>query len=159
MKPRLVIAQICAAIFAFSLDRFSKSWVIENLSGVVVRPLLDGFMQLHLTENTGAAFSLGRDNGGLMTAIAAIVTTLLIGWAFWRHKVNPDTFILEKIGAGLILGGAFGNLYDRFSLGRVTDFLQFTFIDFPIFNVADALIDVGIALIFIDLFRHGKQEN
>ena len=131
MNPRLVIAQISAAVFAFSLDRLSKVWVIENLSGIVVRPLLDGFMQLHLTENTGAAFSLGRDNGGLMTVIAAIVTTLLIGWAFWRHKVNPDSFVLEKIGAGLILGGAFGNLYDRFTLGRVTDFLQFTFIDFP----------------------------
>ena len=94
-----------------------------------------------------------------MTIIASLVTCILIGWAYWRHKLNPDTFILEKLGAGLILGGALGNLYDRFSQGRVTDFLQFTFVDFPIFNIADALIDCGIALIFIDLFKYGQKNE
>jgi signal peptidase II len=156
MKSPLVIAQICAAIFAFSLDRLSKAWVLAHLQVVVVRPLLDGFIQLHLTQNTGAAFSLGRDNGQLMTAVATIVTLFLIGWSIWRNKLYPNKMPLEKIGTGLLLGGALGNLFDRYSQGQVTDFLQFTFFDFPIFNIADALIDVGIGLIFIDLFRSGQ---
>jgi signal peptidase II len=156
MKSPLVIAQISAAIIAFSLDRLSKTWVLAHLQGVVIRPFLDGIVQLHLTQNTGAAFSLGRDQGQLMTGVASVVTLFLIGWAIWRHKLHPSQLPLEKIGIGLLLGGALGNLFDRYSLGQVTDFLQFTFFEFPIFNVADALIDVGIGLIFIDLFRSGK---
>jgi signal peptidase II len=153
MKPTLVIGQICAAICAFSLDRLSKAWVLQHLQTVIVRPFLEGFVQLHLTTNTGAAFSLGKDNGQLMTGVAALVTLFLIGWAAWRHKLYPGQMPLEKIGTGLLLGGALGNLFDRFSRGHVTDFLQFTAFDFPIFNVADALIDLGIGLIFIDLLR------
>jgi signal peptidase II len=158
MKSRLVIAQICAAIFAFSLDRLSKSWVLENMQSDMVRPFIDGFVQLHLTRNTGAAFSLGRDNGQLMTVVAGAVTVSLLAWAIWRHKLLPGQLPLEKVGTGLVLGGALGNLFDRFTLGQVTDFFQFTFFDFPIFNCADALIDVGIALIFIDLIRLSKTQ-
>jgi signal peptidase II len=157
MKSPLVIAQLSALLLAFSLDRLSKNWVLHHLQETVARPLVDGFIQLHLTQNTGAAFSLGRDNGQLMTIVATLVTVGLITWTFWRHKVYANKMLLEKIGTGLLLGGALGNLFDRFSMGQVTDFLQFTFIDFPIFNIADALIDVGIGLIFIDMMRSGKS--
>jgi len=159
MKSPLVIAQICAAILAFTLDRLSKNWVLSHLQTIVVQPLLPGIIQLHLTANTGAAFSLGRDNGQLMTIVATVVTVSLIGWTVWRHRLFPNLLALEKIGTGLLIGGALGNLVDRYCQGQVTDFLQFTFFDFPIFNVADALIDVGIGLIFIDLFRSGKQAD
>jgi signal peptidase II len=156
MKSPLVIAQLLAAIFAFSLDRLSKAWVLAHLQRVIIRPAVTGLLQLHLTQNSGAAFSLGRDNGALMTGVATTVTIFLVGWAIWRHKLHPDRLPLEKIGTGLLLGGALGNLLDRYLHGRVTDFLEFTFVEFPIFNAADALIDLGICLIFIDLFRSGK---
>jgi len=53
---------------------------------------------------------------------------------------------------GCILGGAIGNLIDRFNHGQVTDFIEFAFISFPVFNVADALIDVGIVLLFFSIW-------
>ncbi|MBS2006696.1 MAG: signal peptidase II [Cyanobacteria bacterium SZAS TMP-1] len=156
MRLRLIGAQIATAMFAFSLDRLTKAWVLENLRDVVVKPLIPGFMQLHLTANTGMAWSVGQNNAPLMTVIASLVTLTLVVWAARRHRVHPRDYILEKCGAGLMMGGAIGNLFDRFTRGRVTDFLEFTFFDFPIFNVADALIDVGLGLIFIDHFKNGK---
>lgn len=153
----LVFAQLCALVLAFAADRLSKNWMLNYLEPVNVKPFIDGFMQLHLTHNTGAAFSLGQSNGMVMTAVAAAVTIAVGAWAVWRHRILPGQLPLEKIGTGLLLGGALGNLFDRFTVGQVTDFLQFTFIDFPIFNVADSLIDVGIGLIFIDLMISGKS--
>jgi len=96
MKSKLVVAQICAAIFAFSLDRLSKSWILAHLQGSAVRPFWDGVMQLHLTQNSGAAFSLGRDNGQLMTGVATLVTVFLIGWAISRHKLYPASFLWKR---------------------------------------------------------------
>jgi len=157
MKPRLLAAQFSAAAFAFCLDRMTKVWVLENLRDTVVKPFIPGIAQLHLTANTGMAWSVGENNALLMTVVASLVTLALIAWAIRGHKVHPDSFLLEKIGAGLMMGGALGNLFDRYTAGRVTDFLQFTFIDFPIFNVADACIDIGLALVFIDQFRNSAK--
>ena len=159
MKLSLVAIQICAAILAFSLDRLSKNWVLLHVQDGIIMPFWPGVVQLFLTQNRGAAFSMGRDNGLLMTFVAASVTVFFIGWAIWRHRLFPNRMALEKFGTGLLLGGALGNLFDRFTQGQVTDFLQFTFFDFPIFNVADALIDVGLVFIFIDLFINSNSNN
>jgi len=159
MRPRLVVAQISAAAFAFCFDRLTKVWVLENLREIAVKPFVPGLMQLHLTANTGMAWSVGENNAALMTVVASVVTLALIAWSIRGHIVHPDGFVLEKTGAGLMMGGALGNLFDRYTVGRVTDFLQFTFIDFPIFNVADACIDIGLALVFIDQFRNGARQK
>jgi len=157
MKPRLLVVQISAAVFAFSLDRLTKVWVLENLRDVTVMPFINGVMQLRLTANTGMAWSLGHNNATLMTVVASLVTIGLIAWSIRGHKLHPDSFILEKIGAGLMMGGALGNLFDRFTIGQVTDFLQTTFIDFPIFNGADSCIVIGMTLVLIDQLRNSKE--
>ena len=59
---------------------------------------------------------------------------------------------------GCLLGGAIGNLIDRYTVGQVTDFLEFTFVSFPVFNVADALIDVGIGCLFIAMYLLKRDE-
>ncbi len=92
-----------------------------------------------------------------MTFLASLVTVILIAWYISREKdkIKPD--FLERTGIGFILGGALGNLLDRFSKGCVTDFLDFAFIDFPVFNVADAMIDVGIGLVLISMLRQRPE--
>ena len=66
---------------------------------------------------------------------------------------------LERIGLGFLFGGACGNLLDRFTIGKVTDFLDFTFINFPVFNMADVFIDIGIGLIIISMMRENATAS
>ncbi len=144
---------------AFTLDRLSKSWALTHLQASQSTIFLPGLLNLRLVHNTGAAFSLGRDNGQLMTTVAALVTISLVAWMTNRYRRAAHSAPLERIGAGILLGGALGNLYDRFTLGQVTDFLEFSFMTFPIFNVADALIDLGIVLIFFAMIKEMRQSH
>ena len=146
---------VISAAIAFGLDRAAKLWALSHLIFGEVSPYWPGLMQFRLTNNTGAAFSLGRDHAPLMTTIATVYTIIFVCWALNRLIKASAFAALERVGVGLIIGGACGNLFERYSQGCVTDFLEFAFVNFPIFNVADALIDVGLVLIFVDiLFLH-----
>lgn len=94
-----------------------------------------------------------------MTLVASLVTILLIVWICKEEGSAGSLFAI--LGAGFLLGGALGNLWDRFTIGHVTDFLEFVFISFPIFNVADILIDLGICLILIHtlITKRSPQED
>ena len=91
--------------------------------------------------------------------IATVYTIVFICWALNRLIKASAFAALERVGVGLIIGGACGNLFERYSQGCVTDFLEFAFFSFPIFNVADALIDVGLVLIFVDILFLHKDEG
>ena len=138
---------------AFCLDRASKNWALAHLNRGDLHVFWPGLIDFDLITNTGAAFSVGHDQGDLMKYIALAVTIILALWSIRRLLKSDRPFYLERIGAGLILGGSLGNLFDRFNQGFVTDFIRFAFIDFPVFNIADALIDVGVALILFEAFK------
>ncbi|MDP3509679.1 MAG: signal peptidase II [Candidatus Melainabacteria bacterium] len=151
---------VISAVIAFSLDRVAKLWALSHLIFGEDSVFWPGILQFRLTNNTGAAFSLGRDHAPLMTIIATVYTIVFICWALNRLLKASAFAALERVGVGLIIGGACGNLYERYSQGCVTDFIEFAFINFPIFNVADALIDVGLVLIFVDiLFLHKHKDG
>ena len=124
---------------------------------------LNSFVNLTHQRNTGAAFSLLADAGGwqrwFFIVLASVVSVVLAVW-LWRIR-NQGHAILAA-GLALVLGGAIGNLIDRILLGYVTDFIQVWFGSwaFPSFNVADAGISVGAALLIIDaLFFSGREEQ
>jgi signal peptidase II len=133
-------------------DQLSKQWAVSHLTQGEPQPFWPGVLQFSIINNPGAAFSLGSTNGQLMGVVATIFTLAIFGWIIKRTISPAPLPAVEQIGMGCILGGAIGNLIDRFNHGQVTDFLQFTFINFPVFNVADALIDVGIAFLFIAIW-------
>ncbi|MBZ0186402.1 MAG: signal peptidase II, partial [Candidatus Obscuribacterales bacterium] len=91
--------------------------------------------------------------------LATVLTMAIFSWSIKRQFEIPAPHVLESIGLGCITGGAIGNLIDRYTQGKVTDFLDFAFINFPVFNVADVLIDTGIALVIIAILITGKQVN
>lgn len=150
---------VLSAVIAFSLDRAAKLWALSHLIFGEESAYWPGVLQFRLTNNTGAAFSLGRDHAPLMTIIATVYTFVFICWALNRLIKASAFAALERVGVGLIIGGACGNLFERYSQGCVTDFLEFAFFSFPIFNVADALIDVGLVLIFVDILFLHKDEG
>jgi len=95
----------------------------------------------------------------MVTGAASILTLAIVGWWIKRELKGPLLNCTERAAIGFLLGGAIGNLIDRFNYGKVTDFLDFAFINFPIFNVADICIDIGIGLLYIALWQKHKQEK
>ena len=112
------------------------------------------YFDWYLTYNTGAAFSLLADAGGwqrwLFTIIAIVVCAVIVQWI--RKLPTEDS--LTALSLGLILGGAIGNLIDRILLGHVIDYIQVWLgsYPFPAFNIADAAISVGAALLILSSF-------
>lgn len=146
------IVIVSAVIFCAAADQLSKQWAVKNLSPGEPQPFIQGLLQFNIITNPGAAFSLGSSNGEVMGVVATVFSLLIFAWIVNRIFSTLPLHVVEQLGMGCILGGAIGNLLDRFKQGQVTDFLEFTFIQFPVFNVADALIDVGIVLLFISIW-------
>ena len=134
-------------------DQVTKQIAEANLSlhqAINVLPYFDWY----LTYNTGAAFSLLADAGGwqrwFFTVIAMVVSAVLVQWI--RKLPREDR--LTALSLSLILGGAIGNLIDRILLGHVIDYIQVWLgsYPFPAFNIADAAISVGAALLILSSF-------
>jgi len=138
------------------LDTITKWLVSANISlhdAITVVPNL--FSIVHV-RNTGAAFGIGANAESqvvplLLNSGAILVFLIVVAYAL-RTPLTDRTL---QIGLHLILGGAIGNLVDRFRFGYVVDFLDFYVRDhhWPAFNVADSAICVGIALLFLDMRR------
>lgn len=136
-------------IATLAADILSKAWANVNLQIGDSQIFLPGLLRLTLTRNTGGAFGIGRGQGSIMTVLALAIVCAISFWVWKRENSDAPPSMLERCGVSLIIGGALGNLYDRFVRGEVTDFLEFSFMNFPVFNVADALIDVGAFLVVL----------
>ena len=139
-----------AAFVALVLDLLTKAWVVQNLELREVRPLLPGIFKLTYIINYGAAWGIMSNNGGWLRWLSLIASLLLVALAFSGSKLNR----WEQLGWGCILGGAVGNGIERFSDdGGVTDFIQLAFINFPVFNIADSAITLGVCCLLWTYFR------
>jgi signal peptidase II len=144
------------ALAVLLLDRMTKWAIAQTIPLEDAVNIIPGFFRLTHLENTGAAFSLFADS------LSPFRTTLLITFSvaalavvsvlLWKDR---SVFHSGTLALSLILGGAVGNLWDRVSDGKVTDFLDF-YIDahhWPPFNVADSAIVVGALLLFLRMLR------
>ncbi len=142
--------------------------VIDQLAKFLVRryiplggsvPLLPGLLDLTYVQNTGAAFSILREHTWLLVVISAAVVLAVC----WLAAKGFFTGALGRTAALLILAGGVGNLIDRVVFGFVTDMIRTLFIDFPVFNVADCCVTVGVPLLALYLLLHwrdgGKKEE
>lgn len=137
------------------LDQWSKAAIRNNLAfGESWMPFewLAPYLRLLHWGNEGSAFGLFQ-GGGDFFALLAVVVALLIVYYFPRIPANEWPL---RIALGMQLGGALGNLIDRLSLGYVTDFISVS--TFPVFNVADASITLGVVLLLLFTW-FGEQES
>ena len=132
-------------------DLLTKMWAERALAE---RPivLIENVFELRYLENRGAAFGILQD-----ARIFFLITTVLFlaaaGYVFWRMP-RTRAYILPRVLLTVVISGAVGNLIDRVMLGYVRDFLYFSLIDFPIFNVADCFVVVSVFVFaFFYLFR------
>ena len=131
------------AAAAVIVDQAVK-WACMSLTQQVM--VIPGLLALNYTENTGMAFSLFSGRAWLLGVVSAVC--IIGGWLTLR-KYQLGT--LSKVGAMLMLGGAVGNMIDRFLRGYVVDMFEALFVRFAIFNVADVALTVGTALMAVSL--------
>ena len=152
LAPALAKIGIVAAVVVL-VDQLTKAWALEALADGPIDTGI-GSLQFTLAFNSGTAFSIGQGRGGLISLLGLLVVAFLLsGVVRWPGK-------LPWLGAGLVLGGAVGNLLDRifragdggFLGGQVVDLIDVQW--WPIFNVADIAICVGAGLLAILSFRN-----
>lgn len=129
------------------LDQFSKYIVVENMALGESIPIIEEVFHLTYILNPGAAFGMFAHNRLFFIAIAVVV----IGIIIWARKEILASPWEVKAGCGLFLGGAIGNLIDRARQGLVIDFFDFRI--WPVFNIADIAICIGVGLIIWNLLK------
>jgi signal peptidase II len=142
------------------LDQVTKAVVRNQFALHDGVPVIPGLFNLTRVHNTGAAFGmLNSVNFPFKTAALSVVAAgALVGLAFFAASL-PAAQRLSRVGIALIIGGAAGNLIDRIALGYVTDFVDVYWQGwhFWAFNVADAAITVGVALMILDMLGVGRH--
>jgi signal peptidase II len=130
------------------LDQFTKYLAWTYLLEIGSMPLILNIFHLTYVENTGAAFSLlsGKTSFFVLVTVIALAASLYV---FFRIE---QKWVLLRVGLALVMGGALGNLIDRIRLGFVIDFLDLRI--WPVFNIADCAIVVGVVLIAWVLCRN-----
>ena len=123
-------------------DQLLKWWVTAHLEMGQSAPLLPGVVQLTRLHNTGAAWSSFSGKTGLL-AIVTIVLMLAVAWLLVKKIVRHPLGVTAGV---LILGGGIGNVIDRVCRGYVVDMFDLQFISYPIFNLADCFVVVGVIL-------------
>ena len=169
---------VFVALLILALDQVSKYWImqehvvktlgytgawsdLDNLRAFLAQsdvalnnsiPKDGSFLVLSFTPNDAALWGIGNGKAWavrLLLALTMIFLFLLLFFTFRTHKKLPK---LSKVIVGLLIGGSIGNLYDRIVFGYVRDMIYAKFINFPIFNIADAAICIAIALLVFEAF-------
>lgn len=135
---------ILAIILAIA-DQFVKYWVVANLELGQQTALLPNILSLYHIRNTGAAWSIFEGKMWFFTIIS-VVAIAVLSYLLVKYYRNGRIF---SLGIALILGGTLGNFIDRIRLGYVVDMFKTDFIQFPIFNLADVELTIGVIFIFI----------
>ncbi|WP_297074407.1 signal peptidase II [uncultured Enterococcus sp.] len=140
-----MIIYLVLAIVIIGIDQLVKYQTVAHLAlgeSVTAIPHVLSFTYL---RNTGAAWSLFEGQQTFFTIIT-IAAVVIVSYLLYRNRHGHWLFLL---GLAMILAGAIGNFIDRIRLGFVVDMFQLDFIHFPIFNVADMSLSIGVLLIFI----------
>ena len=144
------------AVLLVLADQAVKFAVRANIALGASVPFIPYVLDLTYVRNTGAAFSILRTHTWLLTLTSAAVTLVLC----WLIVNGFFKNALGRWSAALVLAGGVGNLIDRAVFGFVTDMFMTTFIDFPVFNVADCCITIGVPLLFLYVLLYmGKDEK
>ncbi|MFU8772089.1 MAG: signal peptidase II [Anaerolineales bacterium] len=138
------------------IDQWTKSLVRSNLAlGEMYVPWqwLEPYARIVHWKNTGAAFGIFQGFGDVFTVLAIFVALLII---YYYPKISSEDWTL-RLALGLQLGGALGNLIDRLTIGWVIDFISVG--NFPVFNVADSSITIGVVVLILGIWAKERHEK
>ena len=141
---------ILLSILIILFDQFTKHIIDINHTSFINKDLL--LFSIDYVKNYGAAFNILNGNRIFLSTISTIITLLLIYFILYKkHLSNLDLFSYS-----FILAGTIGNGIDRITNGYVIDFINLNFIDFPVFNIADISINIGLIFILYGLIKNKR---
>lgn len=141
-------------IIIIAIDRITKYFAVSYLAGKGARDLIKGVVELVYVENTGVAFSLMSGGRWFFIVLTMLV---VLGCLIYMFKGRAQKNLWLFWSMGVVVSGAVGNLIDRIMLGYVIDFINPTFVNFAVFNIADCAVTLGaislIAYLVFDMFK------
>ena len=140
-------------ILVFIIDQLVKHLVVSTMHLGQSLPVIKGIFHITYVLNPGAAFGMLEHQRWFFILVA--LAAVLFGSAFYK-KLQQESFLMRS-GAGLLLGGAVGNLADRIQSGLVVDFLDFRI--WPVFNIADIAICAGAGILIFDIWQRRNEDD
>ncbi|MCC7431193.1 signal peptidase II [bacterium] len=177
MNSKGIAKFLSISLIVFVLDQITKFIAINSLKGNPPIEIFGEYFRLTYVENPGIAFGITINGGSVIfTVLAVFIAFAILYYLFQLSK--HENFILPKIAYSLILGGAFGNILDRMLYGKVVDFFDSEFPDivipafsllgfdfngydlyrWPVFNIADSAVCVGIVILFFAISKEDPSE-
>ena len=138
------------SIFIIIIDQFSKYFIFYNYKKVININFL--LFRLDFVKNYGAAFNIFSGNRIFLSCISIIFTILLTYLIVRKNNLN----LFDLLSYSFLLGGTVGNGIDRTLKGFVIDFINLNFINFPVFNIADISINIGLVFIIYSFFKNKR---
>lgn len=158
MKTRTAVAAFAAiAVCWWLLDRATKAVADVHAVGDVFARNVLGLFEFRLVHNTGAAWGMFSDSTVPLGVFSCLVCAVIVAYLFAYRKGRAHP--LEVVGLSLVFAGGLGNAFDRLAIGYVVDFVNATFMSFPVFNVADIGVTCGIVLFLVGLLVSGEPEG
>ena len=151
------ILPIIAVVVLILLDQGTKFWALASLKPIHNMTLVEGFMDLTFVENRGVAFGMFSGQRWFILLLTGVIAVGLI-WFYMTMPKKKEYFPL-RVSLVLVLSGAIGNIIDRLFRGYVVDFFEFTFFEWPVFNVADIYVVVGVILLALMILFVVKDED
>ena len=139
------------------LDQWTKGLAVEHLKGQQAIVLWKGVFELRYLENRGAAFGMLQDKQAFFFMVGILVFGIVL-YALYRMPVSRR-YHPRGVCMALLIAGAIGNMVDRIGQQFVVDFLYFSLIDFPIFNVADCYVTIAAFLLILLIMGYYKDED
>ena len=144
-------------IILLAADRITKIWANTTLSQMSSIEFIKGVLGFSYVENTGVAFGMLADKMHIMIPVTFVIICVC-AYIFIRYRNKNKLFDISML---LIIIGAVGNLMDKITRGFVVDFIEFLFIDFPVFNMADIYVctGAGLLMLYVLFFSDGEKND
>ena len=156
-KVILVIIDFLLTAILIAADQATKYFAVHRLKGQAPYPVVDGVFELHYLENRGAAFGMLQGQKFFFIFIAAVILGIIV-YVLWKMPYQKR-YVKLHITLVFIASGALGNMIDRVRYDYVVDFLYFSLINFPVFNVADIYVTLAaFALAALLLFVYKESD-
>ena len=155
MKSKQKIYSIASIVIM--VDLILKFIVSSKLVENDIIKVIPNFFSIYYLKNTGAAFSILQDSTPFLVILSALILLVLNNYIDKEKDLNK----ISEISLGMVICGIFGNMIDRIINHSVTDFISFRIFNynFPVFNIADIGITVGVFLLLISILKDCRKEK
>lgn len=148
----MVIISFVLALVLVVIDQLVKNWVVASVALNTAHPLLPHVLALTNLRNNGAAWSILEGQQWFFSLVTVVALAVIL-YLFYRWRHNPRLLL----PLSFILAGAVGNFIDRIQHGYVVDMFETLFMNFPVFNVADCCLTIGVVWLVIIIIREEEK--